>query len=87
MWGGTLLGFPGCRILGGQLRAVVSGVADWHLMGRHRVPQASRLGTVAGKPGSTYFVTSFTCVEVKRALGGLVVKFIPESTPKVELLE
>lgn len=52
-----------------------------------QIPQASRLGTLAGKAGSTYFVTSFTCLEVKRALGGLIVKFLSESTPKVELLE
>lgn len=51
--------------------------------GRERSVEALRLGTLPGKQDSMHFVTRVTCLEVKRALGGLVVKSLLQSTPEV----
>lgn len=51
--------------------------------GRERSVEALGLGTLPGKEDSMHFVTRVTCLEVKRTLGGLVVKSLLESTPEV----
>lgn len=53
------------------------------MTGRERSVEALRLGTLPGKQDSMHFVTRVTCLEVKRALGGLVVKSLLQSTPEV----
>lgn len=51
--------------------------------GRERSVEALGLGTLPGKEDSMHFVTRVTCLEVKRTVGGLVVKSLLESTPEV----
>lgn len=53
------------------------------MTGRERSVEALGLGTLPGKEDSMHFVTRVTCLEVKRTLGGLVVKSLLESTPEV----
>lgn len=77
------IGFPHCGTLGDELRAEMTRRLRSMGIGRERSLAASGLGTLAGKQDSTHFVTYGTCLEVKRALGVLVVGALLEPSPKV----